>query len=179
MSDSVGCHRQKPTRLPRPWDSPGKNTGVGCHFLLRCMKVKSEREVAQSCLTLRDPIGLQPTSLLHPWDFPGKSTGVGCHCLLRQTHARWDHVVVELLSCVQLFLTSWTVAYQSPPSMGFSRQEYWNGLPFPSTFPTISSVQLSHSVLSESLRPHELQQARPPCLSPTPGVHSDSRPSSQ
>ena len=46
-----------PTRLPRPWDSPGKNTGVGCHFLLQCMKVKSESEVAQSCLTLRDPMG--------------------------------------------------------------------------------------------------------------------------
>ena len=39
-----------------PWDSPGKNTGVGCHFLLHCMKVKSESEVAQSCLTLRDPM---------------------------------------------------------------------------------------------------------------------------
>ena len=45
-----------PTRLPRPWDSPGKNTGVGCHFLLQCMKVKSESEVAQSCPTLRDPM---------------------------------------------------------------------------------------------------------------------------
>ena len=42
--------------LPRPWDSPGKNTGVGCHFLLQCMKVKSESEVAQSCLTLRAPM---------------------------------------------------------------------------------------------------------------------------
>ena len=48
-------HRQQPSRLPRPWDSPGKNTGVGCHFLLQCMKVKSESEVAQSCLTLSDP----------------------------------------------------------------------------------------------------------------------------
>ena len=47
------------------------------------MKVKSQSEVAQSCLTLRDPHGLQPTRLLCPWDFPGKSTGVGCHCLLR------------------------------------------------------------------------------------------------
>ena len=56
MSDSVRPHRQQPTRLPRPWDSPGKNTGVGCHFLLQCMKVKSERKVAQSCLTLRDPM---------------------------------------------------------------------------------------------------------------------------
>ena len=49
-------HRRKPTRLPRPWESPGKNTGVGCHFLLQCVKVKSEREVAQSCPTLSDPM---------------------------------------------------------------------------------------------------------------------------
>ena len=53
-------HRQQPTRLPRPWDSPGKNTGVGCHFLLQCMKVKSESEVAQSCLTLSDPMDCSP-----------------------------------------------------------------------------------------------------------------------
>ena len=56
MSDSVRSHRQQPARLPRPWDSPGKNTRVGCHFLLQCMKVKSESEVAQSCLTLSDPM---------------------------------------------------------------------------------------------------------------------------
>ena len=49
-------HRQQPMRLPCPWDSPGKNTGVGCHFLLQCMKVKSESEVAQSCLILHDPM---------------------------------------------------------------------------------------------------------------------------
>ena len=47
-------HRQQPTRLPCPWDSPGKNIGVGCHFLLQCMKVKNEREVAQVCLTPSD-----------------------------------------------------------------------------------------------------------------------------
>ena len=82
MSDSVRPHRWQPSRLPRPWDSPGKNTGVGCHFLLQCMKVKSESELSQSCPTLSDPHGLQPTRLLCPWDFPGKSTGVGCHCLL-------------------------------------------------------------------------------------------------
>ena len=54
----------------------------GCHFLLQCMKVESESEVTQSCLTLSNPMDLQPTRLLHPWDFPGNSTGVGCHCLL-------------------------------------------------------------------------------------------------
>ena len=56
MSDSVRPHRRQPTSLPRPWDSPGKNTGAGCHFLLQCMKVKSESEVAQSCPTLRNPM---------------------------------------------------------------------------------------------------------------------------
>ena len=56
MSDSVWPQRRQPTRVPCPWDSPGKNTGVGCHFLLQCMKVKSESEVAQSCPTLTDPM---------------------------------------------------------------------------------------------------------------------------
>ena len=56
MSDSVQPQRQQPTRLPCPWDSPDKNTGVGCHFLLQCMKVKSEREVDRSCPTPRDPM---------------------------------------------------------------------------------------------------------------------------
>ena len=60
MSDSVQLQRWQPTRLPGPWDSPGKNTGVGCHFLLQCMKVKSESEVAQSCLTLSDPMDCSP-----------------------------------------------------------------------------------------------------------------------
>ena len=60
VSDSERPHRRQPTRLRRPWDSPGKNTGVGCHFLLQCMKVKSESEVAQSCLTLRDPMDCSP-----------------------------------------------------------------------------------------------------------------------
>ena len=54
MSDSVQPHRWQPIRLPHPWDSPGKNTGVGCHFLLQCMKVKSQSEAAQSCPTLSD-----------------------------------------------------------------------------------------------------------------------------
>ena len=56
VSSSVRPQRLQPTRLPHPWDSPGKNTGVGCHFLLQCMKVQSEREVAQLCPTLCDPM---------------------------------------------------------------------------------------------------------------------------
>ena len=60
MSNSVQPHRRQPTRLPHPWDSPGKNTGVGCHFLLQCMKGKSESEVAQLCPTLCDPMDCSP-----------------------------------------------------------------------------------------------------------------------
>ena len=66
MSDSVQPQRWQPTRLPRPWDSPGKNIGVGCHFLLPCMKVKSESEVAQSCPTLSNPMDCSlPGSSVH------------------------------------------------------------------------------------------------------------------
>ena len=96
-------------------------------------------------------------------------------------------------SHAQLFMTLWTVAHQAPRSIAFSRQECWSGLPCPPLghlsnpeiesashmSPTFSSVQFSHSVVSNSLKPHELQDARPPCPSPTPRVHSNSCPSSQ
>ena len=66
MSNSVRPHRRQPTRLPRPWDSPGKNTGVGCHFLVQGMKVKSESEVAQLCPTLSDLMDCSlPSSSVH------------------------------------------------------------------------------------------------------------------
>ena len=84
VSDSVRPHRRQPTRLSRPWDSPGKNTGVGCHFLLQCMKVKSESEVAHSCSTLHNPMDCSlPGSSVHG-NFPGKCTGVGCQPLLTE-----------------------------------------------------------------------------------------------
>ena len=66
MSDSVQPHGLQPTRLLRPWDSPGKNTGVGCHFLLQGMKVESESEVAQLCPTLSEPMDYSlPGSSIH------------------------------------------------------------------------------------------------------------------
>ena len=66
VSDSVRPHRWQPTRLPRPWDSQGKNTGVGCHFLPQCKKVKRESEVTQSSLTLGDPMDCSlPDSSAH------------------------------------------------------------------------------------------------------------------
>ena len=111
MSDSVRPHRRQPTRLRRPWDSPGKNTGVGCHFLLQCMKEKSESEVAQ---------------------------------------------------CVRLLGSPWTAAYQAPPSIGFSRQEYWSGvgiikmrLPLPLwAFPSILQRSCSVFCLEVVVQPH-------------------------
>ena len=89
MSDSVWPHRRQPTKLPHPWDSPGKNTGVGCHFLLQCMKVKGESEVNQLCPTLTDPMDCS---------LPGSSVH------------------------------------------GFSRKEYWSGLPLPS--PTMCFIRI-------------------------------------
>ena len=85
MSDSVRPHRRQPTRLLRPWDSPGKNTGVCCHFLLQCVKVKSESEVAQSCPTLSDPMDCSP---------PGSSV----HGIFQARALEWG---VTAFSCVQ------------------------------------------------------------------------------
>ena len=98
------CNPWQPTRLPHPRDSPGKNTGVGCHCLLQCMKVKSEREVAQSCPTLSDPMDCS---------LPGF------------------------------------------PSMGFSRQEYWSGVPLPS--PEWVAIPFSYHLLEFALI-HALSQ---------------------
>ena len=96
VSDSVRPDRWQPTRLPCPWDSQGKNTGVGCHFLLQCMKVISESEIAQLCPTLSDP-----------------------------------------MDCSQ----------QAPPPMGFSRQEYWSGVPSPSPIRLFSFCQVMDVLL--------------------------------
>ena len=79
MSDSVWPHRQQPTRLPCPWDSSGKNSGVGCHFLLQCVKVKVK---SLSRVWLLATPWTAPYQAPLSMGFPGKSTGVGCHCLL-------------------------------------------------------------------------------------------------
>ena len=83
MSDSVRPHGLQPTRLLLPWDSPGKNTGVGCHFLLQCMKVESESEVAQSCPTLRDPVDCS---------LPGSSI----HGIFQATVLEWDAIAFSI-----------------------------------------------------------------------------------
>ena len=77
-------HRRQPTRLPSPWESPGKNTGVGCHFLLQCMKMKSESEVAQSCLTVSNPMDCSlPGSFVHADSANWAKKGRNTHSLLQ------------------------------------------------------------------------------------------------
>ena len=98
MSDSVRPHRRQPTRLPHPWDSPGYNTRVGCHFLLQCMKVKSESEVAHSCPTLYDPMDCSP---------PGSSI----HGIFQTRVLEWGAIAFSESSSLSdtksmLFLTS-------------------------------------------------------------------------
>ena len=89
-------HRLQPAMLLCPWDSPSKNTGVGCHFLLQCMKVKSQSEVAQSCLTLCDPTD---------YSLPGSSI----HGIFQARVLEWGAIATCMLSrfnCVQLSATT-------------------------------------------------------------------------
>ena len=134
MSDSVWPHRRQPTRLPCPWDSPGNNTGVGCHFLLQCMKVKSEREVAQLCPILCDPIDHQSVSHSPPVStVPGVLQARTLEWVAISSSSAWKwKVKVKSLSRAWFLASPWTAAHQAPPSMGFSRQEYWSGVPLPS-----------------------------------------------
>ena len=101
MSDSSRPHGLQPTRLPRPWDSPGKNTGVGCHFLLQCMKVKSESEVAQSCPTLSDPMDCSP---------PGSSV----HGIFQARVLEWGGIAFSAVILEPLKIKSNTVSIVSP-----------------------------------------------------------------
>ena len=87
VSDSVWQHRRQPTRLPHPWDSPGKNTGVGCHFFLQCRKVKSESEFAQSCPTLCDPMDCS---------LPGSSV----HGIVQARVLEWGAIAFSVFWCL-------------------------------------------------------------------------------
>ena len=96
-------------QAPRPWDSQGKNPGVGCHFLLQCMKGKRESEVTQSCLTLSEPMDL---------------------------------------------------AHQAPLSMGFSRQEYWSGVPLPSLILVHTFIQMQQNIIQQEKDKHEFEDVQ-------------------
>ena len=100
----------------------------------------------QSCPTLCHPIDGSPSGSPRPWDSPGKNTGVGCYFLLQCM--KWKNKV-KSLSCVRLLATPWTAAHQTPPSMGFSRQEYWSGVPCVKSFHSALYTTL-WNMLSES-----------------------------
>ena len=112
MSDSVRPQRRQPTRLPCPWDSPGKSTGVGCHFLLQYMKVKSEREVAQSCLTLSDPMDCS---------LPGSSV----HGILQARVLEWVAIAFSAPSCYSHINQSCMDSHpiRSPSQLEMANQE--------------------------------------------------------
>ena len=92
VSDSVRPHRRQPTRLPPPWDFSGKNTGVGCHFLLQCMKVKNESEVTQSCPTLSDPVDCSPPGSSIHGIFQARGLELGAiafsECIVRGVYSK-------------------------------------------------------------------------------------------
>ena len=124
MSDSVRPHRWQPTRFPRLWDSPGKNTGVGCHFLPQCMKVKSESEVAQSYLTLSDPMDCSlPGSIIHRIFQARVLELAPFHGLWQKT---WDWVQslrTVLLTSIAVTEISISVSYPSSSPTGQHKEE--------------------------------------------------------
>ena len=106
MSNSVWLHRQQPTRLLCTWDSPGKNTGVGCHFLLQCMKVKSESEVTQLCPTLHDPMDCS---------LPGSSV----HGIFQARALEWGAIAFSCGLCTRVqLLLSWKVLVYGKVTLG-------------------------------------------------------------
>ena len=185
MSDSVQPHRWRPTRLPRPWDSPGKNTGVVCHFLLQCMKGKSESEVAQLCPTLSDPMVCS---------LPGSSV----HGIFQARVLEWGAIAFSNLFIVatkRLGVNIQIPQYwhkQKPSSLRFSviptsfgkilisgaiskHKQYFIKLLKLQIVVDIL-VQFSHAVMSNALWPHGLQHTRLPCPSPTSKAYSNSCP---
>ena len=123
---------------------------------------EKSKEVAQSCPTLSDLMDCSlPGSSVHGI-FPGESTGVGCHFLLQ-----CKKVKVKLLSRVRLLVTSWTAAYQAPPSMGFSRQEYWSGVPL--TSPQHTAAAAAAQSLQSCLTLCDPIDGSPPGF-PVPGI---------
>ena len=108
----------------------------------------------------------QPTRLLCPWDSPGKNTGVGCRFLLQCMHA----CMLSRFSRVRLCATPWTAAHQAPLSMGFSRQEHWSGLPFPS--PVHACMHAKSLQPCPTLRPHGQQPTRLLCPWDSPGKNT-------
>ena len=126
MPDSLWPRGLQPTRLLCPWDFPGKNTGVLCYFLLQYMYAAAAK-LLQSYPTLCDPIDGLPPGPPIPGILQARTLEWVAEFLLQCMKVK-----VKSLSRVRLLTTPWTAAYEAPPSMGFSRQEYWSGMSLPS-----------------------------------------------
>ena len=144
MSDSVQPQRRQPTRLPCPWDSPGKTTGVGCHFLLQYMKVKSESEVAQSCPTPSDPMDCS-------------LSGSSVHRIFQARVLEWVPLPSPGLC-------------NRRPHFPFSGKK--DTVPHLLGVLPEEKVSVSHSAASNSLGPHGLQPARLLCSWDSPGKNT-------
>ena len=166
MCNSVRPHGLQPTRLLHPWDSPGKNTGVGCHFLLQCMKVESESEVAQSCLTLSDPMDCSP---------PGSSI----HGTFWATVLEWGAIAFSLIAYYYLakrgpifkanFISvQFSSVAQSCPTLCDPMNRSMPGLPVHHQLPEFTQTHV-HRV-SDAIQPsHPLSSPSPPA--PNPSQH--------
>ena len=148
VSNSLPPHGLQHSWLLCSWAFPGRNTGMGCHFLLQRVFLTQ---------------GLN-------WHFQGL---LHCRWILSHCHLgiplTWIYfcfnkllllLLLSLFRRVRLCATPYTAAHQAPPSLGFSRQEHWSGLPFPSPMLESEKWKWSHSVVSDSSRPHELQPTR-------------------
>ena len=139
-------HRRQPTRLPHPWDSPGKNTGVGCHFLLQRMKVKSQSEVAQSCPTLSNPMDCSP---------PGSSI----HGILQARVLEWGAIAFSMSEPLVLGYLSFEPSQTYGGSYGvipFLQGAAWEEINMHAPFTNIPSslwLSLQFSLLIPGQRP--------------------------
>ena len=172
-------HRWQPTRLPRPCDSPGKNTGVGCHFLLQCIKGSSESDMSR--VRLLETPGLQPTRLLRPWDFPGKCIGVDFHCLLPTKPKVVNFKVLKLsghlvdLSAAQLHPNIMNATGTNPERRAEKPQHHHSAL-VPSEYAVgcVSLPRSSSPACSEALLRLKPRQARA-SPGPSPDGHGRSQ----
>ena len=149
-------HRWQPTRLPRPWDSPGKNTGMGCHFLLQCMKVKSQSEIAQSCPTLSDPMD---------YSLPGSSV----HGIFRARVLEWGAIAFSnhRTSAPQTYNQFSSVA-QSRPTLCDPMNCSTPGLLVHHQLPAFTQTYIHQ--LGDAIQPsHPLSSPSPPA--PNPSQH--------
>ena len=134
MSDSLRPHESQHTRLPHPWDSPSKNTGVGCHFLLQCMKVKSESEVAQSYPTLSNPMDCS---------LPGSSI----HGIFQARVLEWGAIAFSV--CIYIHTYIHTYIY----SAGYGILYYKAGYEWANDLPLLASNLILHFLVSISSLP--------------------------